>query len=1040
MKDPINETLTETKLIKTKVSFNPFPGLRPFGIGESHLFFGREGQSDEVVKYLSKYRFAAVTGASGSGKSSLIYCGLIPLLHGGFIVDAGTKWRVITTRPGNNPIENLADAIVQSESQTHPENINEFTKTIILTVLKRSFLGLVDALKQLKGDKDENFLIIFDQFEELFRFKESRKDSSSINETEAYIKLFVEAVKQVDFPVYVVLTMRSDFVGECSQFHDLTGLINNSNYLIPQMTREDFRKAIVGPVRVGNAKIDPQLVQQLLNHVGSNTDQLSVLQHALMRTWEHWSKYNAHETPISIRNYESIGKMDQALSLHADEAYEELSPEKRVICEKMFKTITERGTDNRGIRQPTRVDVIARIANCTTEDIIDVANKFRMKGRSFLTPSMDTELTKDTVIDISHESIMRIWDRLKIWVEEEAQAVQMYLRLADASAMYQVGKTGLWRPPDLHLAIKWKQKQNPTLIWAKRYNPAYERAMVFLETSEKKFKAEERNKVRLQKRVLKRTQTFALIMLVATMGFFALSIFAYRQKQIADEQRKIAEELRDDAVEKKNVAVERSIIAQEQKTVAEMEKELAERQKREAEYLSKLSEQQKLLAEQRQEEALKESERAQAEKIVAEQQKVEAQKTAEEAVQEKTQAELEKEREYRRRMLSISQSMAIKSLTVEDSDLKGLLSLQAFKFNEEFNGEDNNNDIYAGLYNTIKTIRGVNFNRLQGHDEDPRALVFIPGKNVCYSTGGDGKIIEWDFRGGSINSSRLFDNEYINYSLAISNDGRWLAAGTFDSYIQVFDLSSKGNAPRLINTFKGSVNSVSFTPNNEIIAVSSQSAVKKWNVKTLKSTTIDSIDSKIRVTAVAPSGRQMVAGTFDGKVILWDLRNNSSSIIFQPTNNSIYSVAFSNDGYQIAVGDKYGNIRIFNTTTKRLIASLKGHNRRILDIKFSPDDRLIASSSMDGTVQIWENGKYNQDPIVLNDHESWVFSLAFSADNKSLITTSRNNNLLFIYPTQADYIADYMCRLLKRNMTEAEWAEFVGFDISYAKTCPNIAK
>ena len=94
---------------------NPFPGLRPFTVEESHLFFGREGQSEIVLEYLAKNHFAAVTGASGSGKSSLIYCGLIPTLYGGFITNTGSYWKIIAVRPGNSPIENLAEALARNE-------------------------------------------------------------------------------------------------------------------------------------------------------------------------------------------------------------------------------------------------------------------------------------------------------------------------------------------------------------------------------------------------------------------------------------------------------------------------------------------------------------------------------------------------------------------------------------------------------------------------------------------------------------------------------------------------------------------------------------------------------------------------------------------------------------------------------------------------------------------------------------------------------------------------------------------------------------
>ena len=80
---------------------------------------------------------------------------------------------------------------------------------------------------------------------------------------------------------------------------------------------------------------------------------------------------------------------------------------------------------------------------------------------------------------------MRIWVRLKNWVDDEADAVQMYTRLAEAASMYQVGKAGLWRPPDLQLALNWQAKHKPTLVWGQRYNPAFERTMIFLEYSKK---------------------------------------------------------------------------------------------------------------------------------------------------------------------------------------------------------------------------------------------------------------------------------------------------------------------------------------------------------------------------------------------------------------------------------------------------------------------------------------------------------------------------------------------------------------------------
>ena len=340
-----------------------------------------------------------------------------------------------------------------------------------------------------------------------FALRDSRDNTvTTINETEAYIKLLVNAISQRRLPVYVVITMRSDFIGECSQFQDLIKLINESNFLVPQMTREDFKHAIIGPLAVAGAEIDPMLVQQILNSIVEGPDQLPILQHAMMRTVNFWKKYNETNVLIRLRDYEMAGKLKNAMSMHANEAYDTLSEEGKRICKKMFQSLTEKGSDRKGIRHPATVKEIADIALARESDVIDVINVFRSRGRSFLTPAENIPIDEQSVIDISHESLMRVWDRLKGWVEEESSSVQMYLRLHESASQYQLGKTGLWRPPDLQLAINWRKNQQPSLAWAKKYNPAFEKVMVFLDASEKKFLQEEQNKVKLQRRTLNRTR------------------------------------------------------------------------------------------------------------------------------------------------------------------------------------------------------------------------------------------------------------------------------------------------------------------------------------------------------------------------------------------------------------------------------------------------------------------------------------------------------------------------------------------------------
>ena len=181
----------------------------------------------------------------------------------------------------------------------------------------------------------ENLLIVVDQFEELFRFKPAPSGVHPEDELAAFVKLLLNAARQDQLPIYIVITMRSDYLGDCAQFRDLPEAINEGMYLIPRMTRDQRREAITGPVAVGGGQLAPRLVNRLLNDVTENPDQLPILQHALMRTWDFWAANHSDGEPIDLRHYEAIGGMSEALSIQADEAYNELSDERgKLIAEK----------------------------------------------------------------------------------------------------------------------------------------------------------------------------------------------------------------------------------------------------------------------------------------------------------------------------------------------------------------------------------------------------------------------------------------------------------------------------------------------------------------------------------------------------------------------------------------------------------------------------------------------------------------------------------------------------------------------------------
>ncbi len=524
--------------IGTQTRTNPFPGLRPFEAEEDHLFFGREGQTDELLRRLRSRRFLAVVGTSGSGKSSLVRAGLLPALYSGFMAGVGSNWRVALLRPGNAPIANLAEALNHTDVFGSDGEDQRLQTIITETVLRRGALGLVEAVQQSRLPDDENLLVVVDQFEELFRFKQQSSSEDAGDEAAAFVKLLLEATQQTALPIYVVLTMRSDFLGECAQFRDLPETMNDSQYLIPRMTRDQQRQAIEAPVAVGGATITPRLVSRLLNDVGDNPDQLPILQHALMRTWDYWTAHHEGNEPIDVPDYETIGGMERALSQHGDELYDGLPDDQaRQRATWLFQCLTEKGADGRGIRRPTRLRDAGAIADASDADIIAIVEAFRTRSGTFLTPPLPTPLQADSMLDISHESLMRVWQRLDGWVEAESQSAQIYRRLADTAVLYQQQRAGLLRDPELTIALTWRQEQQPNAAWAERYAPNFDQTMQFLDASVTARDEEAAEKEANRKRELKRLRLFLAGLGLLSLLAVGAAVFAFQKQQEADNEK-----------------------------------------------------------------------------------------------------------------------------------------------------------------------------------------------------------------------------------------------------------------------------------------------------------------------------------------------------------------------------------------------------------------------------------------------------------------------------------------------------------------------
>ena len=276
----------------------------------------------------------------------------------------------------------------------------------------------MDAYNRASGDSGRSMLLLVDQFEEIFRFARE-VDAKAARE---FVELILAASEKKWANIYVVLTMRSDFLGDCIAYSGLPEAMNSSQFLTPRLTRLENKLAIECPISLYDATIRSDVVNRILNEMNSDDpkDQLSLMQHLLMRMWsiannEHDLDTNS-QLVLTMDDYDVAGGFKYALSNHVQSTYENLSSQQKEIAEVVFRQLTEITKEKQIIRRDNvTVDSLQKSCGVSLGKIEEVLDEFRMEGRSFLMPpkSENAHLLPSDVIDISHESLIRQWENTK---------------------------------------------------------------------------------------------------------------------------------------------------------------------------------------------------------------------------------------------------------------------------------------------------------------------------------------------------------------------------------------------------------------------------------------------------------------------------------------------------------------------------------------------------------------------------------------------------------------------------------------------------
>jgi WD40 repeat protein/energy-coupling factor transporter ATP-binding protein EcfA2 len=1043
---------------------NPFPGLRSYEYEDHSLFFGRESHIRQLRNKLLDARFLALIGSSGSGKSSLIKAGLIPSLEN--VQDVKEEWKVIVFRPGVNPVKSLVNALklhLRVEDNSWETRDPEKTEEWLL-----SNPGLV--LELLSVIKQKNILLVIDQFEEIFRFEFSDHQGKNKLQSPAFINLMLILINQRDLPIHVVITMRSDYLDHCTEFKGLTEVINRGYYLLPKMNQEEIREVITRPIEAYGAQIQPDLVRTLLQKLSENPDFLPILQHVLMRMWDRWKLTNVAANPISLVDYEAIGGMEQSITQHAEEIFTlRLDEKRRIAAEKLFKTLIVLGPSDTSSLHPTSLHEIEKISGVPDYLLIDVVLVFRENGVSFLTPRPGIKIDSDSIIDVAVEKILTLWDRSRRWIEEELESAKLYKQLSYSAFLYQDGRTGLWVNPELQVGLKWLKESEPTIEWAQRYDPFFERAINFLDYSKRQYEQEVQHKEDRQRRELRKARTFATVLGASSLISLLFLIVAMVLRTQAEQSEKTA-------LDKESLALTERKRAEDQTKEAIAQKKIAEQQGIIAELQKSLTEEQKTIAVREQEKAVKESIAAKAARAVAEEQTIAADNARRVAVQSQKETEVQKEfavsaqkesdrqkvnaqqaqkeaeksrnDALRQRSKAIARFIAIQSNQLPAGDeLAALLALRAYDFNIKNGGERDNPEVFIAL----SKAAGAK-STFQGHNDIVRIVTepLNAANGLFASAGDDGVLNLWNYSASSGRPVSLKNPKQTFKSIRstlFTPDNSALFVGTSNGQLVRWDNMTAGSLPtKTLIAHDGIIFNLVFRNEGsrpQLISTSSTGQIRLWDISDKKLDVIKnvSLETDLSCAELSPDGKYLFYAT-KGEILRLetaDISKKPERYSFSRVSGRISTMAFTPDGSQLYIGSSSG--AIYSSRMQGgvpVISTLTGmqgsHTSGITKIAFNPDGSRVATASYDSKIKIWnlEEDLSKQQPVVLSDFDSWVMDLQFTRDGKKLLASGADKTVR-VWDINSASLFNEVSKKVSRDLTEEEWDKYIGKDIPFEK-------
>jgi WD40 repeat protein len=931
---------------------NPFKGLEAFQQTDSHFFFGREKMIERSLKRMQETRFLALVGASGSGKSSLVRAGLLPALRKGKIPNSDT-WRTAIFTPGSKPLESLVTRIMPYLGEDDTRTMERVIKNVQDPEIVQQYINNILA----DAHSDSRLLIVIDQFEEVF----TRASSA---EAEAFIKVLVTASEYANSRLQVIVTMRSDFFGNLGPYPALAQLFEQENMIIvTDMTVANIRRAIEGPVQAVGLKYETGLVDRILDDVRSQPGSLPLLQYALRQLFD-----KRDGTTLTQAAYDEIGGVRKALAQHAEEIFSSLTTDQQEVTRRLLLRLVEVGESGDATRR--KVDrselQFSDIDALTVNEVIDLLtaadSRLLIVSREIRTDeSQGSEPL--TWLEVSHEALIREWDRFKTWVSSRLEDLQYNTELRKLSQDWVSGgrdSAYLLVGKRLTRAEVWIEDADANDL-QQEFIAASLEARHEIERLERE---RQENELEEQRKTTARFRLLSILLVIGFVGSLigvVITIATSTQLETANEQ------LSDQAA---------SLLSQ-QKELEQAGRDLA-LEANESRSLALSAEANKAFIDRDTDLAL-----ALAINAIGNQGDV----------------------------TPIRSQNTLNDIALAAGTRKVIntpnLTIESVAYSPDASqiatGLDNGEIIIWDIATSDEVMRW------QAHSRDVTSIDYHPDGSqiISGSAGSENNLRVWNAWTGEELATLSYHTNRVT-SVVYTPDGRFFISGSVDTRYVVwrnegFEVAHVGKQDTSIDHVDVTVDPeewvIAFADTNSITIMNQQ-----WEVISDVSPADFNLDNKITSMRINPTGSLLIVGFVNGDVGLWDPRTGELTQTFVGSDGRVNAVDFLPHDNKVIAGLDDGTMRIWDVVTSRQtdVFSL-GSSIRSLAVNRS---QVRMAVSLEGQMQIWDiQGSAEIKRFI--GHQERISSVVYHPNGQNVLSGSFDKTLILWGASDASIVRTY---------------------------------